>query len=155
MLCSALLYTDGGIVSVSWPWQQQHPVPQGGPGAEGAPLRLPELRPPGVLPSSARSASRVCRDPFGSLRSTELSCLLESDAVSKRSPQEVADNNCVYRNVVHHSAGEFTQVLQDVAGDPTLPRTKSVRCSSCGHGEAVFFQVGHLSPPRLLWKRSP
>ncbi|NP_001150634.2 uncharacterized protein LOC100284267 [Zea mays] len=26
---------------------QQHPVPQGGPGAEGAPLRLPELRPPG------------------------------------------------------------------------------------------------------------
>eukprot|EP00267_Zea_mays_P036350 XP_008672955.1 uncharacterized protein LOC100284267 isoform X1 [Zea mays] len=120
---------------------QQHPVPQGGPGAEGAPLRLPELRPPGVLPSSARSASRVCRDPFGSLRSTELSCFLESDAVSKRSPQEVADNNCVYRNVVHHSAGEFTQVLQDVAGDPTLPRTKSVRCSSCGHGEAVFFQA--------------
>ena len=60
-----------------------------------------------------------------------------------RFPQEVADNNCVYRNVVHHSAGEFTQVLQDVAGDPTLPRTKSVRCASCGHGEAVFFQVGH------------
>ncbi|KAF8776581.1 hypothetical protein HU200_003300 [Digitaria exilis] len=58
--------------------------------------------------------------------------------------QEVADNNCVYRNVVHHSAGEFTQVLQDVAGDPTLPRTKDVRCSVCGHGEAVFFQVGYL-----------
>ncbi|RCV18842.1 hypothetical protein SETIT_3G335700v2 [Setaria italica] len=54
--------------------------------------------------------------------------------------QEVADNNCVYRNVVHHSAGEFTQVLQDVAGDPTLPRTKDVRCAVCGHGEAVFFQ---------------
>ncbi|KAL6622420.1 hypothetical protein ACP70R_032299 [Stipagrostis hirtigluma subsp. patula] len=54
---------------------------------------------------------------------------------------EVADNNCVYRNVVHHSAGEFTQVLQDVAGDPTLPRTKSVRCAVCGHGEAVFFQA--------------
>ena len=50
----------------------------------------------------------------------------------------------MYRNVVHHSAGEFTQVLQDVAGDPTLPRTKDVRCAVCGHGEAVFFQVGHL-----------
>jgi hypothetical protein len=47
--------------------------------------------------------------------------------------QEVADNNCVYRNVVQHSAEEFTQVLQDVAGDPTLPRTKSVRCAACCH----------------------
>ncbi|KAG6394782.1 hypothetical protein SASPL_145372 [Salvia splendens] len=54
---------------------------------------------------------------------------------------EVADNNCVYRNEIHHSVGERTQVLQDVAADPTLPRTKSVRCANCGHGEAVFFQV--------------
>ena len=60
-------------------------------------------------------------------------------------PQEVADNNCVYRNVVDHAAGELTQVLfEDVASDPTLPRTKSVRCAACGHGEAVFFQVAHL-----------
>lgn len=55
--------------------------------------------------------------------------------------QEPAENNCVYRNEIHHSAAERTQVLQDVAADPTLPRTKSVRCSQCGHGEAVFFQV--------------
>ncbi|KAL6653682.1 hypothetical protein ACP70R_008094 [Stipagrostis hirtigluma subsp. patula] len=56
--------------------------------------------------------------------------------------QEVADSNCVYRNVVDHVAGEFTQVLfEDVASDPTLPRTKSVRCAACGHGEAVFFQA--------------
>ncbi|KAJ8444989.1 hypothetical protein Cgig2_029183 [Carnegiea gigantea] len=55
--------------------------------------------------------------------------------------QEVADNNCVYRNEIHHAAGERTQVLQDVAADPTLPRTKSVRCANCNHGEAVFFQV--------------
>ncbi|KAG6392974.1 hypothetical protein SASPL_147204 [Salvia splendens] len=54
---------------------------------------------------------------------------------------EVADNNCVYRNEIHHSVGERTQVLQDVAADPTLPRTKSVRCANCGHGEAVFFQA--------------
>ncbi|KAL4199916.1 hypothetical protein AMTRI_Chr03g53680 [Amborella trichopoda] len=55
--------------------------------------------------------------------------------------QEVADNYCVYRNEIHHSVGERTQVLQDVAADPTLPRTKTVRCTVCNHGEAVFFQA--------------
>ncbi|KAK2644414.1 hypothetical protein Ddye_019609 [Dipteronia dyeriana] len=55
--------------------------------------------------------------------------------------QEVAENNCVYRNEVFHSVGERTQVLQDVAADPTLPRTKAVRCTKCQHGEAVFFQA--------------
>lgn len=55
--------------------------------------------------------------------------------------QEAADNNCVYRNEVHHSVSEQTQILSDVASDPTLPRTKAVRCAKCQHGEAVFFQV--------------
>jgi DNA-directed RNA polymerase subunit M/transcription elongation factor TFIIS len=55
--------------------------------------------------------------------------------------QEAADNFCVYRNEIHHSVAERTQVLQDVAADPTLPRTKAVRCVQCNHGEAVFFQV--------------
>ncbi|KAG2571058.1 DNA-directed RNA polymerases II, IV and V subunit 9B-like [Panicum virgatum] len=55
--------------------------------------------------------------------------------------QDVSDNNCVYRNEVHDTAGERTQVLQDVAADPTLPRTKTVCCALCGHGEAVFFQA--------------
>ncbi|KAL5210163.1 hypothetical protein ABZP36_005786 [Zizania latifolia] len=55
--------------------------------------------------------------------------------------QEVSESKCVYRNEVQHSAGEQTQVLQDVTSDPTLPRTKSVRCAACGHGEAVFFQA--------------
>lgn len=55
--------------------------------------------------------------------------------------QEVSDNNCVYRNEVLHSVGERTQILQDVASDPTLPRTKTVQCAACGHPEAVFFQV--------------
>ncbi|KAM7279022.1 hypothetical protein ACFE04_006156 [Oxalis oulophora] len=54
--------------------------------------------------------------------------------------QEAANNTCVYRNVVHHAATERPQVLHDVASDPTLPRTKSVRCARCDHGEAVFFQ---------------
>lgn len=55
--------------------------------------------------------------------------------------QEVSESKCVYRNEVAHAAGERTQVLQDVASDPTLPRTKTVRCAACGHGEAVFFQA--------------
>ncbi|XP_043811466.1 DNA-directed RNA polymerases II, IV and V subunit 9B [Manihot esculenta] len=58
--------------------------------------------------------------------------------------QEVADNNRVYRNEVHHSVSEYTQILQDVTSDPALPRTKSVRCSACGHGEAVFLQATFL-----------
>ncbi|GER27645.1 DNA-directed RNA polymerase subunit [Striga asiatica] len=62
-------------------------------------------------------------------------------AISIDHRSEVADNNCVYRNEIHHSVGERTQVLQDVAADPTLPRTKSVQCANCGHGEAVFFQA--------------
>ncbi|XP_020242408.1 DNA-directed RNA polymerases II, IV and V subunit 9B-like isoform X1 [Asparagus officinalis] len=65
--------------------------------------------------------------------------------------QEPADNNCVYRNVIHHSADEFTQVLQDVAADPTLPRTKSVRCAVCNHPEAVFFQVTSLSQSQYFF----
>ncbi|KAF1870675.1 hypothetical protein Lal_00026219 [Lupinus albus] len=53
---------------------------------------------------------------------------------------EVADNNIVYRNKIHHSDRERIQGLQNVAADPTLPRTKSVRCAQCNHGEAVFYQ---------------
>jgi DNA-directed RNA polymerase II subunit RPB9 len=58
--------------------------------------------------------------------------------------QEIADDNCVYRNEVHHSVAERTQVLQDVAADPTLPRTKAVTCTVCKHPEAVFFQVSAI-----------
>ncbi|XP_009108231.2 DNA-directed RNA polymerases II, IV and V subunit 9A-like isoform X3 [Brassica rapa] len=55
--------------------------------------------------------------------------------------QEIADNYCVHRNEVHHSVSEKTQILTDVASDPTLPRTKAVRCAKCQHREAVFFQA--------------
>jgi hypothetical protein len=58
--------------------------------------------------------------------------------------QEIAENNYVYRNVIHHAASARTHILQDVASNPTLPRTKTVRCALCNHGEAVFFQVGLL-----------
>ncbi|KAG0491722.1 hypothetical protein HPP92_005120 [Vanilla planifolia] len=55
--------------------------------------------------------------------------------------QEAASSNCVYRNEVHHSVKERTQVLEDVAGDPTLARTRAVKCAVCGHPEVVFFQT--------------
>ncbi|PKA52754.1 hypothetical protein AXF42_Ash001735 [Apostasia shenzhenica] len=55
--------------------------------------------------------------------------------------KEVAESYCVYRNVIDHDIGELTQTLQDVAADPTLPRTKTVVCALCGHPEAVFFQA--------------
>ncbi|XP_074341053.1 DNA-directed RNA polymerases II, IV and V subunit 9B-like [Apium graveolens] len=55
--------------------------------------------------------------------------------------QEAADNNCVYRKEINHSVGERSQGLQEVAADPTLPRTKSVRCAVCNYSEAVFFQA--------------
>ena len=57
--------------------------------------------------------------------------------------QEDADpsNWCVYRNEVHHTSKERTVILQDVRADPTLPRTKDVRCPSCNHNEAVFFSA--------------
>ncbi|KAL2338962.1 hypothetical protein Fmac_013408 [Flemingia macrophylla] len=54
--------------------------------------------------------------------------------------EETSDNNIVYRNKIHHSVQRRTRELENVASDPTLPRTKSVRCSQCNHGEAVFFQ---------------
>ncbi|XP_057421367.1 DNA-directed RNA polymerases II, IV and V subunit 9A [Lotus japonicus] len=55
--------------------------------------------------------------------------------------QEIADDNIVYRNQIRQSVGRNPQAEQNVAADPTLPRTKSVRCSQCNHGEAVFFQT--------------
>ncbi|CAN6868120.1 unnamed protein product [Brassica oleracea] len=53
----------------------------------------------------------------------------------------LADNYCVHRNEVHHSVSEKTQILTDVASDPTVPRTKAVRCAKCQHREVVFFQA--------------
>mmetsp|Transcript_30600 Transcript_30600/g.51551 ORF Transcript_30600/g.51551 Transcript_30600/m.51551 type:complete len:116 (+) Transcript_30600:345-692(+) len=53
---------------------------------------------------------------------------------------EPAPHTCVYRNEVHHAESERTVILHDLAADPTLPRTKGVRCAKCGNNEAVFFQ---------------
>mmetsp|Transcript_366 Transcript_366/g.1195 ORF Transcript_366/g.1195 Transcript_366/m.1195 type:complete len:118 (-) Transcript_366:72-425(-) len=52
---------------------------------------------------------------------------------------EDADDACVHRNIVNHTAAELTVVMQDVRADPTLPRTKEVECAKCAAREAVFF----------------
>lgn len=46
---------------------------------------------------------------------------------------------CVHRRRIFHSASEITAIIHDVRTDPTLPRSKDVRCVVCEHGEAVFF----------------
>jgi DNA-directed RNA polymerase subunit M/transcription elongation factor TFIIS len=65
-----------------------------------------------------------------------------------------------------HEVDELTQIVPDVIGDPTLPRSEDHPCPKCKHREAVFFQVRqlslHQSPPppenlieidlKLAWK---
>jgi|APGre2960657444_1045066.scaffolds.fasta_scaffold00713_16 DNA-directed RNA polymerase II subunit RPB9 len=54
---------------------------------------------------------------------------------------EEAEDNCVYRHIIDHTAAEKTVILADVRADPTLPRTRETTCpkEGCGHKEAVFF----------------
>lgn len=52
-----------------------------------------------------------------------------------------ADDHCVYRHTIHHTAAETTTVIHDVRTDPTLPRSKNARCPKCEHNEAVFFSL--------------
>jgi DNA-directed RNA polymerase II subunit RPB9 len=49
------------------------------------------------------------------------------------------DEYCVYVSETKYTSSDKTVVLQDVLGDPTLPRTKDVACPACGHSEAVFY----------------
>lgn len=51
------------------------------------------------------------------------------------------DDYCVYVSEVVHNDREKTIIVQDVRADPTLPRTKDVRCPNCNHNEAVFFSA--------------
>jgi hypothetical protein len=55
--------------------------------------------------------------------------------------QEPATDTCVYKRVLRKPAGEPKDILKDAATDPTLPRTRSIKCYNCGHPEAAFFQV--------------
>uniref|UniRef100_A0A0E0LNB2 DNA-directed RNA polymerase subunit n=1 Tax=Oryza punctata TaxID=4537 RepID=A0A0E0LNB2_ORYPU len=55
--------------------------------------------------------------------------------------QELATDTCVYKRVLRKPAGEPKDILKDAATDPTLPRTRSIKCYNCGHPEAAFFQA--------------
>eukprot|EP00123_Amoebidium_parasiticum_P014485 comp22516_c2_seq1/m.34124 comp22516_c2_seq1/g.34124 ORF comp22516_c2_seq1/g.34124 comp22516_c2_seq1/m.34124 type:complete len:122 (-) comp22516_c2_seq1:314-679(-) len=55
--------------------------------------------------------------------------------------QEEAMTPRVYFHKMQHDTDELTQIVKDVATDPTLPRTHDVECSKCGEHEAVFFQA--------------
>ncbi|EEB05124.1 DNA-directed RNA polymerase II complex subunit Rpb9 [Schizosaccharomyces japonicus yFS275] len=52
---------------------------------------------------------------------------------------EVAAGSMVYRHELMNSTGETAGVTQDVASDPTLPRTEK-ECKRCHQSECVFFQ---------------
>ena len=54
-----------------------------------------------------------------------------------------AEDNCVYRHVIDHTAAEKTIILADVRADPTLPRTRETTCpkEGCDNKEAVFFST--------------
>ena len=43
-----------------------------------------------------------------------------------------------------HEVDELTNIVADVIGDPTLPRSEDHPCPKCKHREAVFFQVRTL-----------
>ncbi|KAL2270530.1 hypothetical protein VTJ83DRAFT_2714 [Remersonia thermophila] len=52
---------------------------------------------------------------------------------------EEATSSCIFRNTMNTSTGETAGVTQDVASDPTLPRSKKA-CPACNFPEAVYFQ---------------
>ncbi|CAB4070128.1 RPB9 [Lepeophtheirus salmonis] len=54
--------------------------------------------------------------------------------------KQLADNNCIYVNKIMHEVDEVTNIVPDVIGDPTLPRSEDHPCPKCKHKEAVFFQ---------------
>jgi len=54
--------------------------------------------------------------------------------------RQLADSCCVYVNKIMHEVDEITNIVTDVTGDPTLPRSNDRPCPECRHREAVFFQ---------------
>mmetsp|Transcript_7486 Transcript_7486/g.16235 ORF Transcript_7486/g.16235 Transcript_7486/m.16235 type:complete len:119 (+) Transcript_7486:148-504(+) len=56
-------------------------------------------------------------------------------------PADAADY-CVYASeTTSFGSADKTMVVSDVIADPTLPRTKDVRCPQCNHNEAVFISA--------------
>ena len=62
-----------------------------------------------------------------------------------------AENSCLYVNKIPHEVDELTQVVADVAHDPTLPKTQDHICPKCEHRKAVFFQSQSSEEMRLYY----
>jgi DNA-directed RNA polymerase II subunit RPB9 len=58
---------------------------------------------------------------------------------------------CVYASENTFSSKDKTVVVSDVIADPTLPRTKDVRCPNCNHNEAVFLTANTESGMTLYF----
>lgn len=43
-------------------------------------------------------------------------------------------------------------MAQDVSTDPTLPRTRDIRCPKCDHREAVFFSITTAEGMNLFYQ---
>ena len=56
--------------------------------------------------------------------------------------KQITDNIFIYVNKIMHEVDEITNIVADVIGDPTLPRSEDHPCPKCKHRESVFFQVG-------------
>ncbi|CAM6122851.1 unnamed protein product [Calypogeia fissa] len=52
--------------------------------------------------------------------------------------EELAESNVVYYKEIRRRGDQRTPVMNP---EPVLPVTKSVRCPTCRHGEATFFQA--------------
>jgi len=60
-------------------------------------------------------------------------------AYSEAAPAEM--NNRIYVNELKQQGTSDLHVTKELILDPTLRRTKAVKCSRCGHNEAVFFNA--------------
>lgn len=99
------------------------------------------LGPPETVAQSKRPELRFCKECNDLMRPKEDRERKKLVVSCRCGNQEDLDPSkwCVYRNEVHHTSQERTVILQDVRSDPTLPRTREVRCPACSHPEAVFF----------------
>ncbi|XP_078156131.1 DNA-directed RNA polymerases II, IV and V subunit 9B-like [Carex rostrata] len=54
--------------------------------------------------------------------------------------EEASDNNIVYKMEIRKpSTEDVTGDFKDAVADPSLPRTRSIKCANCNHSESVFY----------------
>ncbi|KAI9166496.1 DNA-directed RNA polymerases II, IV and V subunit 9A [Paramyrothecium foliicola] len=67
--------------------------------------------------------------------------------------QVVADQSCVFRNILNSSSGETAGVTQDVGSDPTVSDASPVSCLYCGN--FIFCAVCGVLHPVVTCHPSP